>query len=189
MANLLCPTCQNKKASHISGGGCNGKPNGINCTTITTSISVKLCDTCATTQNMCKMCMCSLTGTGQTPSPIISGIVFITARDTDNGKTFTGMKVGEQVHIELDENTWSGREWEVKSTGAGLTRQLGSQFIQDPTNYQYGTRKFIVDIRQSASGLVGVIELHEVYRYYWWGSGGRNPVPGGKTWSIKVDVK
>lgn len=189
MATILCPSCQNKRASHISGGNCNGKPSGANCTAITASLSIKLCDSCAANQNMCKMCMCNLSGVGTTPTPTVSGIVFITARDADNGKTFSSMKVGEQIHIELDEDQWSGKEWDVKSTGVGLSRQLGSQFIQDPTNYQYGTRKFVIDIRQAASGISGgVIELHEVYRS-WYYRYSTTAVPGGKTWKILVDVK
>lgn len=191
MANL-CPTCSNKTPSHIGGGGCTGKPNGNACNTITTSISFKLCDNCAQAINQCKWCLANMNGSGTNPGSTPVGIRFITVRDTDNGKTFKNMNVGEQVHIELDEDQWSGKEWDIKSTGVGLNRQMASIFIQDPTNYQYGTRKFIIDIRSSASGQTGVIEVHEVTRRYggWYGYGyGGTPVPNGKTWSIKVEVK
>lgn len=193
MSNL-CATCQKKNPSHIS-GSCGAKPQGQPCNASTTSYDFKLCDSCSTQLDQCKWCLASLSATGSTATHSAStGIPFITVTDQDAGKTFKSMAVGEQIHIELDEDTWSGAEWDVKSCGSGLHRQIGSQFTPDPSNYQYGRRKFVIDIRAAASGLTGDIELHEVsasnYGYWYYGyQQQKTALPNGKHFKISVQVK
>jgi hypothetical protein len=157
------------------------------------SYDFKLCDSCSTALDQCKWCLASLSNTAATATHTAStGISFVKVIDQDNGKTFKSMQVGDQIHIELEEDTWNGAEWDVKACGTGLHRQIGSQFTPDPTNYQYGTRLFIIDVRAGASGLTGDIELHEVqanYGYYYWGyNQGTTVLPNGKKFKISVQV-
>jgi hypothetical protein len=188
--STLCSGCSSKKPSHIS-GSCMGNPNGTPCGATTTSYDFKLCDSCATAMGQCTWCQRPLNGSG-TPhsSGPAAGVVFVTARDTDNGKTFTSMKVGEQVHIILDEDSWSGVEWAVDRCDPGLHPQIGTVFTPDPNDYQYGTRTFIIDIRNAASGNTGKIRLHEVTRSYYgyYGQSGGQVVPNGKKWECSVQV-
>jgi hypothetical protein len=183
----LCTGCSSKKPSHIS-GSCMGNPNGTPCGASTTSYDFKLCDPCSTALGQCSWCQKPLNGTSGSTT-VAAGIVFVTARDTDNGKKFS-MKVQEQVHIVLDEDSWSGVEWAVDSCDAGLHAQIGTIFTPDPTNYQYGTRQFIIDIRNAASGQTGKIRLHEVTRTYygWYGQQGGQPTANGKKWTCDVAV-
>jgi len=192
-STTLCTSCQNKKPSHISGFQCQGITQGTRCTTTTTNMDFKLCDQCATNMGQCQWCLAPLNGSSSTTHTASTGIPFITVIDTDNGKTFKGMAVGDQVHIELEEDTWSGGEWDIKSCASGLSRQIGSQFTADPNNYQYGIRKFIIDIRSLASGKTGDIELHEVqrnYGYSYWGYQQQSgALPNGKTFKVSIAVK
>lgn len=183
----LCTSCSSKKPSHISGSCC-GTPNGTPCGASTTSYDFKLCDSCATALNQCTWCQRPLNGTAGNTT-IAAGIVFVTARDADNGKKFK-MNPQEQLHVTLDEDSWSGVEWAIDSCDPGLHPQLGNVFTPDPSNYQYGTRQFIIDIRSSASGQTGKVRLHEVTRSYYgyYGSRGGQPVPNGKKWVCEVVV-
>lgn len=185
MSNL-CQGCANKTPRGVF-GACK------KCSTVTQHMNWQLCDNCSTQLQQCKWCQGPLSGGGSVkPGTPISGIKYVTARDTDNGRKFTGMQVGEQVHIELDEDVYNGRQWAIKSTGIGLHPQMGPGiFTQNPQNYQLGTRTFVIDIRSSASGSTGTIELHEVTRTYgyWGGGGGGLPAQHGKTWKIDVQVK
>ncbi len=188
----LCTTCQSKKPSHIGGFACQGIVQGTRCTTTTVSMNFKLCDSCATNMNQCQWCLAPLNGTG-TATKTTGAIPFVAVTDSDNGRTFKGLVVGEQVHIELEEDTWGGAEWDIKSCGPGLARQIGSQFTNNPNNYQFGMRKFVIDIRQSASGKTGDIELHEVQRnfgYSYWGYQQQSgPIAGGQTFKVSIGVK
>jgi hypothetical protein len=153
----------------------------------------KLCDQCAEDMDQCQWCLAPLSGSSTATHTATSGIPYITVVDNDNGRTFKALNVGDQVHIELEEDTWSGKEWEIKGCGAGLSRQIGSQFTADPNDYQYGTRKFIIDVRQAASGTTGDIELHEVQRshgYGYWGYQQQSgPVPNSKQFKVSINVK
>ncbi len=188
----LCTSCQNKKPSHIAGFACQGLVQGARCTTTTVSMNFKLCDSCATTMNQCQWCLAPLNSTGSSQTTTAT-IPFVAVTDSDNGKTFKGLAVGEQVHIELEEDTWGGAEWEIKSCSPGLVRQIGSQFTNNPNNYQFGMRKFVIDIRAGASGRTGDIELHEVQRnfgYSYWGYQQQSgPIAGGQTFKVSIAVK
>jgi predicted secreted protein len=192
MANL-CSPCQAKTASHIT-GNCRGKKNGNPCNATILSMDYKLCDTCSTATGQCKWCLQNLNGTSTATHTQTTGIPGVVVRDADNGRTFKKLNVNDQVHIVLIEDTWSGAQWDIKTTGYGLTRQIGSQFTADPNNQQYGTRTFIIDVKQGASGKTGDIEMHEVQRSYgygWYGSGGGytyTPLPNGKKFKVSVQV-
>ena len=189
----LCTSCQSKTPSHLTGFACQGMVSGSRCATTTVSMNFKLCDSCATNMNQCQWCLAPLNGPSTTSQQTATNIPFIVVVDTDNGKTFKGVAVGDQVHIELEEDTWGGAEWDVKSVGSGMARQIGSQFTNNPNNYQFGMRKFIIDVRAGASGRTGDIELHEVqrnYGYSYWGHQQQSgPVPGGQTFKVSITVK
>ncbi len=182
----LCSGCSGKTPSHIS-GSCMGKPSGTLCGASTTSYDFKLCDSCSAALGQCTWCQKPLNNTSS-GTTTAAGIVFAYATDTDSGKTFK-MSVSQQVHVDLEEDSWSGVEWAIDYNDGGLHAQPGV-FTADPNNYQYGKRKFIIDIRQAASGQTGKIRLHEVTRTYygWYGQQGGQPVPNGKKWSCDVKV-
>jgi hypothetical protein len=189
----LCTSCQNKKPSHLGGFACQGMVQGARCTSTTMSMNFKLCDSCAGNMSQCQWCLAPLNGTGTATHTSAPKIPFVAVVDSDNGKTFKGLAVGEQIHIELEEDTWGGAEWDIKSCGAGMTRQIGSSFTNNPNNYQFGMRKFIIDIRSGASGKTGDIELHEVQRnfgYSYWGHQQQSgAIAGGQTFKVSIAVK
>jgi hypothetical protein len=193
MANNLCSNCQNRTPSHIT-GSCQGKQQGNPCPNSTLSFNFKLCDTCSTATGQCKWCLQPLSGSSTTTHTQSTGVPGVVVRDADNGRTLKGLNVNDQVQVILVEDTWSGAQWDIKTTGYGLTRQIGSQFTADPNNQQYGIRTFLIDVKQNASGRTGDIELHEVQRNYgygWYGSGSSSfqPLPNGKQFKVSVQVK
>ena len=180
--NTLCSTCQSKQAQHFL-GTCQ------KCNTVTTSFNYQLCDTCAEQLQECKWCRTPLGAGSHSSVAAASTVLHVVKRDADNGCNIKGMNIGEQVHISLEEDQYSGKEWGIKSTSYGIGNPSGSTFAPDPQDPQYGTRTFVFDLYKSGSF---TIELHEVSRYYGWGwggGGGSTPVQNGKTWKCTVQVK
>lgn len=180
---MLCSTCQTKTPSHFL-GHCTKTP----CNKVTTSCNFKLCDDCSKQLQECSWCRGPLSGSASNPT-VSSGVRFVTSRDNDNGGTFKGLQIGQAVHIQLTEDTWSGKEWGVRSYSRGNISQYGTPtFTQDPNNQQYGTREFVFDLHSLGTF---DIELHEVTRTHsWWGGGGGGqPVQNGKTYKVTVVVK
>jgi len=180
---MLCDTCDKKTPSHFLG---NCTKQGCNNTT--TSFSFKLCDDCSEELDECAWCRGPLSGGNNNNPATQTGVRFVVVRDADKGRTFSGLAIGEEVHVELSEDRWSGKEWAVKSLPRGILSQYGSStFIQDPTSLQYGTRKFVFDIHRTGSG---DLEFHEVQRSWgWWGGGGTAPVQGGQTFKVTIKIK
>lgn len=183
----LCTGCASKTPSHIS-GTCMGRAQGTICGAPTLSYDYKLCDACSNLLGQCSWCQTPLTG-GTTTSATKSGVLFAFANDNDNGKTFT-LKVGYQLHIELDEDSWSGLEWAIDRCDTGLVAQPSPVFTPSAQNYRYGVRLFIIDVNQAAAGRTGLVRLHEVTRHYWgyFYSYGGLVAANGKKWSCSVVV-
>ncbi len=177
----LCSTCQ-KKRPQIFVGTC------LKCKAVTTSFDFQLCDACAQNLQQCQWCRGPLAATGpaaavpQTPSPY-----YYVKGDTDNGSTIKNATAGEQVHIRLSEDQYSGKQWDIKSVGPGIARPSGGgTFIPDPQNPQYGQRTFVFGLK--STGTYDIV-MHEVTRNCWgWSGSGGQPAPNGKTWKITVQI-
>lgn len=187
----LCQGCSAKTPSHIS-GTCMGRANGTLCGAPTLSYDFKLCDPCSTLLGQCSWCQSPLNSTTTSTSLTKSGVMFAFANDNDNGRSFT-LKVGQQLHVELNEDSWSGVEWSIDRCDAGLSAQSSvGVFTPSANNYRYGVRLFIIDVTHNAAGRTGNVRLHEVtrrYYSYYYGSSGGQPAPNGKKWSCSVVVR
>lgn len=180
---MLCKDCAGKSA-----------PPGLGfcskCAGVTPSPSFSLCDSCATSLNQCKHKQHGTGGTGGGPVPTPSGpsAYRVVLNKKDSGKTISGVRVGEQIEISLDEDRYSGREFAVDSYDRWMFSSQGQTFVYNSSNPQYGQRVFTFDVTGSGSG---DIELHEV-QYQWsrspWGGGSYVPVPNGQTFKVTVDV-
>lgn len=179
--STLCSTCQNKKPQ-VFLGTCR------KCSAVTTSFDFQLCDTCAQNLQECKWCRAPLGATSpsgpvhQTASPY-----FYVKQDSDNGATIKGATINEQVHVQLSEDQYSGKQWGIKTTGFGIGRpSAGGTFAPDQGNPQFGRRIFVFDLKHT--GTYDIV-MHEVSRGWGWGGGGGGtPVANGKTWKITVKI-
>jgi hypothetical protein len=182
---MKCPTCTNKPI--VWGLGFCKK-----CSASVPSSGYKYCDACSQQLQQCQTCgqgvgtsASSAPAQPSGPSPFITKV---SAKDA--GKTLTGIRTGEHVEITLDEDQYAGKEWGIKSNGWRTTRISSGAFTQNPQNPQFGTRSFVFSC--DSAGTVD-IELHEVQRHYnyGWGFGGgrgTSPVPGGKTFTVTLDI-
>ena len=179
----LCTPCQGKTTINTP-GSCS------KCSAPTTHFAYRLCNGCSTQLDECEWCQVPLKGVPTTP--VARTTVYTTKlADKDDGKTIKNLSIGEQVHITLEEDQYSWREWDVKTYNRGRFRLLSrGQFVPDPSNPQYGTRTFEFEVVGSGTG---DIEMHECQRTWsWWGhpsSGPGAPVQGGKTWKADFTVK
>lgn len=101
------------------------------------------------------------------------------------GATITGVRMGEQIEISLEEDQYSGREWSLKSNDEHLVMSGKSSFTLNPQNPQFGMRTFRFDCTGFGPG---DIELHEVVSDFGFGDFGGAPIPGGKTFRVTVEV-
>jgi predicted secreted protein len=180
----LCTPCQGKVTINTP-GSC------TKCNAPTTHFAYRLCNACSTHLQECEWCQVPLQGAPST-APVQAGATpyFITLNDKDDGKTFKNLQIGEEIHVTLEEDQYSWREWDVNTYNRGRLRFLSKgQFVPDPANPQYGMRTFKFEVVGSGNG---DIELHEVQRSWsWWGGGhqGGTPVQGGKKWKADIVVK
>jgi predicted secreted protein len=100
------------------------------------------------------------------------------------------LRTGEEIHIEMNEDQYSDKEWDVtEPLSACLRLKLKGQFVQNPQDRQYGSRTFVFEVVSSGSG---DIELHEAERTWsWYGTtaGSTAPVAGGKQFKCTFQVK
>jgi predicted secreted protein len=126
----------------------------------------------------------------QTSLPVSNVYVTKVREATDLGKTFKTLRPGEEIHIEMEEDQYSDKEWDVtKPLHACFRLKLKGPFVQNPQDAQYGTRTFIFEVVGSGSG---DIELHESERGWSWYStstGTNTPVAGGKQFKCTFQVK
>jgi len=179
---MLCNHCQSKQTLAVP-GKCK------NCGGVTTHFAYGLCPTCGQKLDQCLWCEAPLNA-GQ-PAILVSSVYVTKVREsTDNGKTFKSMHVGEEIHMEMDEDQYAGKEWDVKAPlPSGFKLKTKGQFSQNSQNGQYGVRTFVFEVVGTAGG---DIELHEVQRTWsWWGSGygSSTPVAGGKQFKATFQVK
>jgi predicted secreted protein len=181
----LCTTCQTKTTIN-SPGSCS------KCSAPTTHFAYRLCDSCSQQLQECEWCQIPLNG-GPNSSIVARGATpyYVTLRMPDDGKKTKNLNIGEQVHIVLEEDQYTWREWDVKTFNRGRFKLISrGQFVPDPSDPQYGTRTFVFEVIGSGSA---DIEFHEVTRTWSWGwgdgSGGGQPVQGGKTWKHDFEVK
>lgn len=179
---MLCSSCQQKSTLQVP-GKCK------NCSSPTTHFAYGLCPPCGTKLDQCVWCETPLNAT---VSAIPTSSVYVTKvrEASDNGKTFKSLHPGEEIHVEMDEDQYSGKEWDVRKPLDSMFRlKSKGPFVQDPNNGQYGTRTFVFEVVYSGKG---DLDFHEVQRIWsWWGSSGSTtqPVPGGKQFKSTFDVK
>jgi len=176
---MLCNPCQQKATIQVP-GSC------TKCSAMTTHFAYKLCNACSQQLQECEWCQIPLqagtTSPTATPQPTP---YFVTVTDKDAGKTISGLRRGEQIHVILDEDQYSWREWDVdtKNSSSNFKLLQRGQFVPDPQNPQYGTRTFVFEVVSTGQG---AIKMHECQRSWSWGWIPRpvtlTPVVGGKTW-------
>ena len=120
-----------------------------------------------------------------------ANVFFTKVREaTDQGKTFKGLLPGEEIHIEMDEDQYSEKEWVVTGPLAACFRlKLKGQFVQSQQDPQYGIRTFVFEVVGTGTG---DIELHEIERGWSWYSqrtGISTIVAGGKQFKCTFQVK
>ena len=181
---MLCDACLKKKSLAVP-GKCS------KCGGTTTAFAYQLCANCSDDLDACEFCAgpldaSVLVGVAATAA---SNVYVTTVRSTDNGKKFGGICTGEEIHIILDEDQYSGAEWDVaQPLDASFKLKSIGQFVQNPQNPQYGSRTFVFEVRYS--GPADII-FNEVRRYRGWygGAGGSSVLPNGKTFTASFDVK
>ncbi len=102
-----------------------------------------------------------------------------------DGATITGVRLGEQIEIALEEDQYSGRQWAVKFNEVNLTLVGKGTFTVNPRNPQFGMRVFRFD----CSGFgPGDIELHEVVSEFAFSDFAGTAIPGGKTFRVCIEI-
>ncbi len=184
---MLCDPCS-KKTSLSVPGKC------TKCGGLTTAFAYQICPTCSDDLDSCESCAGPLDADALTAAATTAAtnVYVTTVRMADNGKKFGGIRIGEEIHIILDEDQYSGAEWDVVQPldGSFKLKSTG-QFMQNGNNPQYGSRTFVFEVRYSGPA---DIEFHEVNRYRGWygyggGSGGSTVLPNGKKFKASFDVK
>lgn len=180
---MLCEQCTKKKSLSVPGkcSKCGGN---------TAAFAFQLCSNCSDEIDACECCGGPLDDDVLTAAvtTAASNVFVTTVRATDNGKKFGGVRIGEQIHVILNEDQYSGAEWDVAQPLDASFRLISiGQFMQNPQNPQFGSRTFVFEVRYS--GLAD-INFNEVYRYRGWygGAGGSTVLPNGKKFSVSIDV-
>jgi predicted secreted protein len=138
---------------------------------------------------LCNRCQQTLVVAGECKN--CGGVYLTKVREaTDLHETFKGLRAGEEIHIEMNEDQYSGKQWEVtKPLHTSFRLKLKGPFVQNPQDGQYGTRTFVFEVVGSGSGN---IELHEVQRVWSWFStisSSTAPVVGGKQFNCVFQIK
>lgn len=179
---MLCKHCEQKQALAVP-GKCK------KCSGVTTHFAHGLCADCAESLDLCQWCESPLKAI-ETSLPISNVFVTKVREATDFGKTFKSLRAGEEIHIEMDEDQYSDREWDLTKPLASCFRlKLKGPFVQSRQDGQYGVRTFIFEVVASGSG---DIELHESERGWSWYStstGTNTPIAGGKQFKCTFQVK
>jgi hypothetical protein len=180
----LCSTCKPKVTLAVP-GQCQ------KCSGLTSHFAHALCDACSTQLDECQWCRIPLQAGAASPIVGKTGIAFITVRHVDANKTFKNLRIGEEIHVILNEDQYKWREWNVKRpVPYQFKLKSRGNFTPDPGNPQFGTREFVFEILSSGTDK---IEFEEVQRTWsWWGNpnpGIGTAVPGGQTWKASFDVK
>jgi hypothetical protein len=180
----LCSTCKPKVTLSVP-GQCQ------KCSGLTSHFAHALCDACSTQLDECQWCRIPLSAGSASPIIGKTGIAFITVRHVDAGKTFKNLRIGEEIHIVLNEDQYKWREWNVKRPlNYNFKLKTRGNFMPDQGNPQFGTREFVFEIVGTCTD---TIEFEEVQRTWsWYGSTSSSigtAVPGGQTWKANFDVK
>jgi len=180
----LCSTCKPKVTLAVP-GQCQ------KCSGLTSHFAHALCDACSTQLDECQWCRIPLQAGAASSIVGKTGVAFITVRHVDANKTFKNLRIGEEIHVILNEDQYKWREWNVKRpVPYQFKLKTRGNFTPDPGNPQFGTREFVFEILSSGTDK---IEFEEVQRTWsWWGNpnpGIGTAVPGGQTWKANFDVK
>jgi hypothetical protein len=180
----LCTNCTPKVTLSVP-GQCQ------KCSGLTSHFAHALCDACSTQLDECQWCRVPLSAGSASAIMGKTGIAFVTCRHVDAGKTFKNLRIGEEIHIILNEDQYKWREWGVKRPlSSNYKLKTRGNFMPDQGNPQYGTREFVFEILYSGNA---DIEFEEVQRTWsWYGSQSSSigtAVAGGQTWKANFDVK
>jgi predicted secreted protein len=179
---MLCKHCEQKQTLAVP-GKCK------KCGGVTTHFAHGLCTDCAKSLDQCQWCEAPLNAI-QTSLPVSNVYVTKVRETTDLGKTFKTLRPGEEIHIEMNEDQYSDKEWDVTQPLSDCFRlKVKGPFVQNPQDGQYGIRTFIFEVVGSGSG---DIELHEAERGWSWYStstGTNTPIAGGKQFKATFQVK
>ncbi len=130
----LCSTCKPKVTLSVP-GQCQ------KCSGLTSHFAHALCDACSTQLDECQWCRIPLSAGSASPIMGKTGIAFITVRHVDAGKTFKNLRIGEEIHIVLNEDQYKWREWNVKRPlSYNFKLKTRGNFMPDQGNPQFGTR-------------------------------------------------
>jgi predicted secreted protein len=182
---MLCQSCQKLALPTNVAGSCRS------CTQHTEYFAYKLCADCSETLDQCERCEVPLNlPASQLVLP--GSVAFqVMLKDVDNGKTVSGMHIGEEVVVQLEEDQYSQTEWGVKNQsaiGAMLVLVANNGFTPYTGQYQKGTRELVFEVINN--GHI-TLELEEKVRQYSWYRQTAAPssvtAPNGKQW--KVDIK
>lgn len=181
---MLCDPCTKKNSLAVPG-------KCTKCAGMTSAFANQLCATCSDDLDSCESCACALDADVQTAAATTAAtnVYVTTVRMADNGKKFGGMRVGEEIHIILDEDQYSGAEWDVVQPldGSFKLKSTG-QFMQNGNNPQYGSRTFVFEVRFSGPADIAFQEVNR-YRGWYGGTGGSTVLPNGKKFKASFDVK
>lgn len=180
---MLCSHCQQKQALAVP-GKCK------NCGGVTTHFAYGLCPDCAQKLDQCEWCEAPRNGIQQ--SLPVSSVYVTRVREaaSDHGKTFKSLRPGEEIHIEMDEDQYAGKEWDVVTPLHSCFRlKLKGPFVQNPNDGQFGSRTFIFEVASSGQGEIELQEVQRIWSWYGTGSGSTTPVAGGKQFKATFQVK
>jgi hypothetical protein len=180
----LCTSCSSKHTLSVP-GQCQ------KCAGLTSHFAHALCDACSTQLDECEWCRVPLSAGSASAVNSKTGISYVTARHTDAGKHFKNLRIGEEIHVVLNEDQYKWREWNVKRPLPGNFKlKSRGTFVPDPGNPQYGTREFVFEIVSNGRD---TIEFEEVQRTWSWYGGQTSSigqaVQGGQSWKADFEAK
>ncbi|MBU6452429.1 MAG: hypothetical protein KGS72_11660 [Cyanobacteria bacterium REEB67] len=180
----LCTTCSSKHTLSVP-GQCQ------KCSGLTSHFAHALCDACSVLLDECEWCRVPLSAGAASSISSKTGIAFITCRHVDAGKTFKNLRIGEEIHIFLNEDQYKWREWNVKRPlPSNFKLKSRGTFVPDPGNPQFGQREFVFEILSAGQN---DIEFEEVQRTWSWFAGQSSSigqaVQGGQSWKATFDIK
>jgi hypothetical protein len=181
---MLCDPCEKLALPTNVAGSCRS------CTQHTQYFAYKLCDECSETLDQCERCEKPLNAPASSLVQPGSGVLQVMLADSDAGKTFSGLKIGEEIVVKLEEDQYSQTEWGVKSAWSlspVLKFTANNGFTPYTGQYQKGTRELVFEV--IGTGQV-TLELEEKVRQYSWyrqtAAPSTTTAPNGKAWSCVV---
>lgn len=182
---MLCTKCENLPLPTNVAGSC--KKCGGN----TAFFAYKLCDDCSEALDQCERCEVplqagySFVGGGPTAYRVV-----LTDKDDQTGiakPPAYQMRTGDEIVVQLEEDQYGQTEWGFdRKYGSIFRLKSNNGFTPYPGQWQKGTRELVIEVVNTGSEDLVLIEMVRSYSY--WGSSNPSttPAPNGKTWQVAV---